>query len=104
MTYEATSQQCGDALMLITFRHPLALVLMGFHFQCKEQVKGLALDRLNGKSGGSKKSGSKKDKDSGASASIELTSSNFDKVVGQSDEPWLVEFFAPWYVFSPPHG
>jgi len=62
------------------------------------QVKSLALDRLNGKSsGGSKKSGSKKDKDSsGASASVELKSSNFDKLVLESDETWLVEFYAPW--------
>lgn len=27
---------------------------------------------------------------------VELTDSNFDKLVLQSDEMWLVEFFAPW--------
>ena len=27
---------------------------------------------------------------------MELTDSNFEKTVLQSDEPWLVEFFAPW--------
>lgn len=27
---------------------------------------------------------------------VELTDSNFDKLVVQSDELWLVEFFAPW--------
>lgn len=27
---------------------------------------------------------------------IELTDSNFDKLVLQSDDMWLVEFFAPW--------
>lgn len=27
---------------------------------------------------------------------IELTESNFDKLVVQSDDMWLVEFFAPW--------
>ncbi|KAG0631153.1 hypothetical protein M758_1G231400 [Ceratodon purpureus] len=60
-----------------------------------QQVKSLALDRLNGKSG-SKKSSSKKDKDSGASASVELTSSNFDKLVLKSGDTWLIEFYAPW--------
>lgn len=65
-------------------------------FGDEEQVKTLALDRLNGKSG-SKKSSSKKDKDSnGPSASTELSSSNFDKLVVQSDDTWLIEFYAPW--------
>lgn len=27
---------------------------------------------------------------------VELTDSNFKKLVLDSDEPWLVEFFAPW--------
>jgi len=27
---------------------------------------------------------------------IELTPSNFDKLVIQSDDIWIVEFFAPW--------
>lgn len=27
---------------------------------------------------------------------IELTPSNFDKLVLQGDEIWVVEFFAPW--------
>jgi protein disulfide-isomerase A6 len=27
---------------------------------------------------------------------IELTESNFDKTVLDSEEMWLVEFFAPW--------
>uniref|UniRef100_A0A182T7F7 Protein disulfide-isomerase A6 homolog n=1 Tax=Anopheles maculatus TaxID=74869 RepID=A0A182T7F7_9DIPT len=27
---------------------------------------------------------------------IELTDANFDKLVLQSEEPWLVEFYAPW--------
>jgi hypothetical protein len=63
---------------------------------CKGQSKSLALDRLSGKSGtGSKKSGGKKD--GGASASVDLTTANFDKLVIQSDDIWLVEFFAPWY-------
>ena len=27
---------------------------------------------------------------------VELTDDNFDKLVIQSDDIWLVEFFAPW--------
>lgn len=27
---------------------------------------------------------------------IDLTESNFDRLVTQSDEVWIVEFFAPW--------
>lgn len=27
---------------------------------------------------------------------VELTPSNFDKLVIQGDEVWIVEFFAPW--------
>jgi hypothetical protein len=42
-----------------------------------------------GSSGGSGGSGSKDDV-------IELTESNFKKLVLQSDDMWLVEFFAPW--------
>ncbi len=51
-------------------------------------------DRLGGKSssggsGGSGGGGSKKDV-------VELTESNFKKLVLDSDDMWLVEFFAPW--------
>ncbi|KAK9889420.1 hypothetical protein WA026_004691 [Henosepilachna vigintioctopunctata] len=35
-------------------------------------------------------------KDSKSDDVIELTDSNFDKLVIQSDDMWLVEFFAPW--------
>ncbi len=42
-----------------------------------------------GSSGGSGGSGSKDDV-------IELTESNFKNLVLQSDDMWLVEFFAPW--------
>nr|XP_023011529.1 protein disulfide-isomerase A6 homolog [Leptinotarsa decemlineata] len=41
--------------------------------------------------GSSKSSESSSDKDV-----IELTDSNFDKLVLQSEDMWLVEFFAPW--------
>ena len=27
---------------------------------------------------------------------VVLTSSNFDKLVTQSDSVWIIEFFAPW--------
>ena len=29
---------------------------------------------------------------------VELTASNFNSKVIQSDDVWLVEFYAPWYV------
>ena len=29
---------------------------------------------------------------------IELTPSNFDRLVKQGDEVWMVEFYAPWSV------
>ena len=43
------------------------------------------------KSSGSKSSGSSDNKDV-----IELTDENFDKLVMDSEDMWLVEFFAPW--------
>ena len=46
--------------------------------------------RMGGKQGGSGGGGS------GGKAVVELTDSNFDKLVLKSDELWLVEFFAPW--------
>jgi len=48
-------------------------------------------DRSNEKRSG----GGDKD-DSGSGQVVELTDSNFDELVMKSDEPWLVEFFAPW--------
>nr|XP_053647149.1 protein disulfide-isomerase A6 homolog [Cherax quadricarinatus] len=52
-----------------------------------------AKDKVNAQLSGKKSSGS-----SGGSADdvIELTDSNFEKLVLKSDEQWLVEFFAPW--------
>lgn len=46
----------------------------------RKKVKG-------GKSGGGKK---------GSNAVVELTDSNFEKLVYNSEDIWLVEFFAPW--------
>lgn len=40
--------------------------------------------------------GSSSDSGSDSNNVIELTDSNFDKLVLQSDDVWLVEFFAPW--------
>ncbi|XP_017267505.1 protein disulfide-isomerase A6 isoform X2 [Kryptolebias marmoratus] len=60
----------------------------------------LVKDRLSGKSGGS---GYSKQGGGGGGAGdgnkrdvVELTDDNFDKTVLDSDEVWMVEFFAPW--------
>jgi len=45
---------------------------------------------MGGRSSGSGK-GSSSEEDV-----VELTESNFKKLVMQSDDMWLVEFFAPW--------
>ncbi|XP_076021370.1 protein disulfide-isomerase A6 isoform X2 [Genypterus blacodes] len=62
-------------------------------------LRSLVKDRLSGKAGSSGYSkqggggggggGSKEDM-------VELTDDNFDKLVLEGDETWLVEFFAPW--------
>ncbi|PNX92037.1 protein disulfide isomerase-like 2-3-like [Trifolium pratense] len=57
-----------------------------------QQVKALLKERLSGKATG----GSNEKKQSTASASVELNSSNFDELVIKSKELWIVEFFAPW--------
>lgn len=54
------------------------------------QIKALLKERLDGKATG----GSSEKPDT--SASIELSSSNFDEVVLKSKDIWIVEFFAPW--------
>jgi protein disulfide-isomerase A6 len=56
----------------------------------KKKVK----EQLEGKSSGGS-GGSKSSKDE----VIELTDSNFEKLVLNSDDVWLVEFFAPWCKF-----
>eukprot|EP01004_Peranema_trichophorum_P004150 NODE_3091_length_1426_cov_103.910207_g2685_i0.p1 GENE.NODE_3091_length_1426_cov_103.910207_g2685_i0~~NODE_3091_length_1426_cov_103.910207_g2685_i0.p1 ORF type:complete len:430 (-),score=98.38 NODE_3091_length_1426_cov_103.910207_g2685_i0:135-1373(-) len=58
-------------------------------------AKELVKQRLNGKkpSSGGSSSGSKKDSKNDV---VELTSSNFDELVLNSNDAWLVEFFAPW--------
>lgn len=54
-------------------------------------AQNIVQDRLGGKSSGSKSSGGGSGDDV-----IELTESNFKKLVLQSEDMWLVEFFAPW--------
>uniref|UniRef100_A0A1A8L317 Protein disulfide-isomerase A6 n=2 Tax=Nothobranchius TaxID=28779 RepID=A0A1A8L317_9TELE len=57
-------------------------------------LRTLVKERLSGKSGGSgysKQSGGGDKKDV-----IELTDDNFDKLVLESGDVWMVEFFAPW--------
>ena len=43
-----------------------------------------------------KASGSSGSKSSGGSAVVELTETNFNALVMESNDQWLVEFFAPW--------
>lgn len=52
-------------------------------------IKDKANAQLGGRSGESTKKGKKEDV-------IELTDSNFDSLVLDSEDMWLVEFFAPW--------
>lgn len=58
-------------------------------------ARRVAKDRLSGKAGGSsKKSGSGSGK-AGKNAVVELTDATFDKMVLNSDDFWMVEFYAP---------
>lgn len=64
-------------------------------------AKKVVSDRLGGKTGGKTGGGGKKTGgDSGGSGSkedvVELTDSNFEDLVYNSKDQWLVEFFAPW--------
>lgn len=58
--------------------------------EAKKKIKNV-LGGGGGSSSGSSDSGSSDSKDV-----VELTDSNFDKLVLNSDDIWLVEFFAPW--------
>ncbi|KAI7744964.1 hypothetical protein M8C21_006461 [Ambrosia artemisiifolia] len=55
-----------------------------------QQVKALLKERLSGKTTG----GSSEKSES--SVSVELNSRNFDELVVESKDLWMVEFFAPW--------
>lgn len=58
--------------------------------QALSELSSLVRSRLSGrKAGGEPPKGDEKDV-------VELTDSNFEDLVINSDEPWLVEFFAPW--------
>lgn len=59
----------------------------GFAEAALAEAKKIVNSRLGGGSGSS--SGSKDDV-------VELTDDNFDKLVLNSDDVWMVEFFAPW--------
>ncbi|RRT85828.1 hypothetical protein B296_00003185 [Ensete ventricosum] len=54
-------------------------------------VKALLKERLSGKASGDSSEKSE------PSASVVLTSQNFDELVIKSKDLWIVEFFAPWY-------
>jgi len=62
----------------------------------QKSAQKLVQDRLGGKS--SSGSGGKSGGSGGGAKGdvVELTDSNFKKLVLQSDDMWLVEFFAPW--------
>ena len=61
------------------------------------QLKSLVRERLTGKPSGSSSGGSgSKSSGSDNKDVVELTDSNFESLVLNSDDMWLVEFFAPW--------
>uniref|UniRef100_A0A668UVS9 Protein disulfide-isomerase A6 n=1 Tax=Oreochromis aureus TaxID=47969 RepID=A0A668UVS9_OREAU len=61
-------------------------------------LRNLVKERLSGRSGGSdyKQSGGSGSSGGNKKDVVELTDDNFDKMVLDSDDVWLVEFFAPW--------
>ena len=71
-----------------------------------KEVNNMVNGRLNGKSGGSKSGGNKNDSkakkekksgsNKGGAGVITLTDQDFDEQVLQSDDVWMVEFYAPW--------
>ena len=63
----------------------------------KGSAEGAKKKPAGGSGGGGGGGGSGKGK-SGGSAVIELTETNFNALVMESNDQWLVEFYAPWYV------
>ncbi|XP_065175338.1 protein disulfide-isomerase A6-like [Sycon ciliatum] len=65
-----------------------------------DAARQVANARLSGGGGSSSSSGGSGSRGSGSGSGgndvVELTESNFNELVMQSSEPWLVEFFAPW--------
>lgn len=53
-------------------------------------------DRLSGRGGGSSGGSGGGSKSGGSGSVVELTDANFKKLVMDSNDMWLVEFFAPW--------
>ncbi|RYH25573.1 hypothetical protein EON65_15510 [archaeon] len=73
----------------------------GIVTECMKAANNLVKDRKAGKTKKSEKSGGgekaeKKSKKGSKSAVIELTDANFDALVLESNDHWLVEFYAPW--------
>jgi len=69
----------------------------GFIEAALNEIRKAANARLGiygGDSGGSKQSSG--GGSNGGNEVVELTDANFDKLVMQSKDSWLVEFFAPW--------
>ncbi|KAK6030645.1 protein disulfide-isomerase domain protein [Ostertagia ostertagi] len=61
-----------------------------------DEVKKAVSARLGGKSGGGSKESGGGGGGSGSDDVIELTDANFEKLVLNSKDTWLVEFYAPW--------
>ncbi|KAM6915034.1 protein disulfide-isomerase A6 [Xenentodon cancila] len=59
-------------------------------------LRTLVKERLSGKSGGSGYKQSGGGSGGGSKDVAELTDDNFESMVLESDDVWLVEFFAPW--------
>ena len=64
-------------------------------------ARTVAMDRLSGKKtgGGGGSSGGGRSSGGGSSDGkdvVQLTDGNFEQTVINSDDMWLVEFFAPW--------
>lgn len=71
--------------------------------EAMSQAKKLVGERLDGKSGSGKTGGGKSGGSGGGGSKpgnqadvVELTDSNFEELVLDSEDMWLVEFFAPW--------
>ncbi|XP_077147547.1 protein disulfide-isomerase A6 isoform X1 [Ranitomeya variabilis] len=59
-------------------------------------LRSLVKDRLSGRGGGGYDSGKQQRTTGSKKEVIELTDDNFDRLVLNGDDVWLVEFFAPW--------
>ena len=64
-----------------------------------DAAKQLANERLSGKSSSSSGNSKKSEgsSDGGKTEVVELTDATFEDLVLNSNELWLVEFFAPWF-------